>query len=438
MKFFLKKVIARILTWESDIVIKKYKPKIVGITGSVGKTTTKDAVYTVLASQFRTRKSQKSFNSDIGIPLTVLGLQNGWTNPFIWIKNIVEGFLLIILPCKYPEWLVLEVGADSDRPTYMTELSAWLKTDITIFTSFAEVPVHVEFFGTRENLFQEKLSLVCSLKENGTLILNYDDVEVRKIKENILRPTIMYGFDAGADIRAVHQDVIYGNYEHTDLEFPRGVVFRVENEGTSMPVSVTGALGRQHIYPLLAAFAVGRSQGINHVAIAQALLTHVTPKGRMRLVAGIKDTLIIDDTYNSSPVAVYEALATLLLLKSGGRKIAVLGDMMELGQYSLNEHKNVGEVAAKSADILVTVGVRSRGTADAALDADMDENNVLQFETSREAGKYLESVIGAGDIILVKGSQSMRMERVVEEIMRNPEQKDKILVRQDKQWIAKK
>jgi len=112
--------------------------------------------------------------------------------------------------------------------------------------------------------------------------------------------------------------------------------------------------------------------------------------------------------------------------------------MLELGSYSIEEHRKVGVVASKVANVLVTVGIRSRATADAALDAGMDENNILQFENSVEAGKYLENIISVGDIILIKGSQSMRMERAVEEIMLHPEEKEKLLVRQDSEWQSKK
>jgi UDP-N-acetylmuramoyl-tripeptide--D-alanyl-D-alanine ligase len=380
MKFFFKKIIASILSSEARLVLKKYNPKIVGVTGSVGKTSTKDAIYTVLTSTYFSRKSDKSFNSDLGIPLTILGLPNAWSNPLLWIKNIIEGLLLVVLPMKYPEWLVLEVGADGDRPTYMTELSKWLKTDITVFTSFAETPVHVEFFGSRENLFMEKLSLVHALKEQGTLILSHDDEEVRRIQEIVNRKTLTYGFGIGANIHASHAAITYGVYDHSDLEFPKGMTCRVNYEGNSMPIELIGALGQHHIYPLLAAFAVGISLGINPVKITEALEKHVSPKGRMKLLAGIKDTVIIDDTYNSSPTAVHAALYTLRDCKTAGRKIAILGDMLELGEYSIDEHKKVGVLAAQSADILVTVGVRSRQTADAALDTGMDEKNDVSGE----------------------------------------------------------
>jgi UDP-N-acetylmuramoyl-tripeptide--D-alanyl-D-alanine ligase len=436
MKTTFKNFIVKVLTWESKLVLKKYKPKIVAVTGSVGKTSTKDAIYTVMASSFVTRKSEKSFNSELGVPLTILGVPNGWSNPLRWALNIVEGFLLFVLPHTYPEWLVLEVGAD--KPHDIESVSAWLKPDVAVITRFGDVPVHVEFFPSIDDLIREKGFLAKELKPEGVLVYNHDDNRIRNFSENIRNQKISFGFEPGADVQGSNEMYTYGLYDNSELEFPTGISFKVNHTGSSIPVQLSGCLGRQHMYPMLAAFAVGAACHINPIKISEALATHTTPKGRMRLIAGIKDTLIIDDSYNSSPVAVDEALKTLSHTKSIGRKIAVLGDMLELGPYSIDEHKRVGTMAANMVDMLVTVGVRSRATADAALDAGMDENNLLQFETSAEAGKFLESVIRAGDILLVKGSQSIRVERIVKEIMRHPEDAEKLLVRQDKQWLAKK
>jgi UDP-N-acetylmuramoyl-tripeptide--D-alanyl-D-alanine ligase len=436
MKNTFKSLIVKILTWEAVMVLKKYKPKIVAITGSVGKTSAKDAIYTVLSGSFPTRRSEKSFNSEVGVPLTILGCPNGWSNPFIWLGNIVEGFLLFALPHKYPEWLVLEVGAD--KPGDIESVSAWLKPDIAVITRFGDVPVHVEFFPSIEDLVREKSFLAQELKPDGVFVYNHDDNRIRNFSETIHNRKVSFGFEPGADVYGSHESVTYGLYENSELEFPTGITMKVNYHGSSIPIALYGALGRQHMYPMLAAFAVGASQNINPIKINEALSTHIPPKGRMRLIPGIKDTLLIDDTYNSSPVAVYEAFNSIVQLQTTGMKIAVLGDMLELGQYSIDEHKRVGEAAAKTVDILVTVGVRSRATADAAQDAGMSEKNILQFEKSTEAGQYLKTIIQQGDIIFVKGSQSIRMERIVAELMRHPENKAKLLVRQDKQWLAKK
>jgi len=150
-----KKIIVLIITWQAKRIVKKYNPKIIAITGSVGKTSTKDAIFTVL-SKFKTvRKSEKSFNSEIGLPLTILGSPNGWDDPFIWFENIIHGFHLILLKVKYPEYLVLEVGVG--KPGDMKKnVVPWLKPDVVIITRFPDKPVHVEFFGSVEKIIEEK------------------------------------------------------------------------------------------------------------------------------------------------------------------------------------------------------------------------------------------------------------------------------------------
>lgn len=434
MKHIFKNFIVTIITWEAKLILKKYKPKIVGVTGSVGKTSAKDAIYTVLASTYKTRKSEKSFNSEVGVPLTILGVPNGWSNPFIWLKNIIEGLLMIILPFEYPQWLVLEVGAD--KPKDIQSIASWLKPDIAVITHFGKVPVHVEFFPSIEDLIKEKLYLAESVKQGGTLVLNYDDDRIQRFAETSSFNKISYGTTSDTDVYGSHESIEYGLYENSEIKFPQGLAFRVNYNKAAYVIHINNALGKQHMYPVLAAFAVGVSQKISPEIIGAALNKHETPKGRMKLIPGIKDTLIIDDSYNSSPIAVQEALRVLEKVKAPFRKIAVLGDMLELGDYSIQEHKKSGELAAEVANILVTVGIRSRGTADAALNI-LDESDVLQFEDSREAGKYLEGVIREGDIILVKGSQRQRMERIIEELMRHPDQKEKLLVRQESAWLAK-
>ncbi len=436
MKQTFKALVIQILTWEAKAVLKRYKPKIVAVTGSVGKTSTKDAIYSVFNGSFTVRRSEKSYNNDVGIALTILGAESGFSNPITWIKNVVEGFLLFALPHKYPEWLILEVG--TSQPGDIESIAHWLKPDVTVITRFSDVPVHVEFFASVDDLIKEKGYLAQELKPEGVLVFNHDDNRIRNFSEIIARRKVTYGFEAGADISVSDEAIVYGKYDSSELEFPIGLSFTINYNREAYPIVLHDAMGRQHIYPMLAAFATGISENIPPEKISESLSSHVTSKGRMKLFAGIKDTLIIDDSYNSSPVAVEEALKALSRVKATGRKIAVLGDMLELGSYSIEEHKKMGAMAKEFADILVTVGIRSRASADAALDAGINENNVLQFEKSQEAGKYLESVIKEGDIILVKGSQSMRMERAVKEIMRFPEKAEAHLVRQEPSWMALK
>ena len=176
MKHTFKKTIAYILKIESQLVLLKYKPKIIAITGSVGKTSTKDAVYAVLSKISYVRKSEKSFNSEIGLPLTILGVPNGWNNPFVWFSNILEGIWLIIWPHSYPTWLVLEVGVG--KPGDMYQTAAWLQTDAVIITAIGDTPPHIEFFESRKHLVEEKYELITTLKKARILVLNADDKNV--------------------------------------------------------------------------------------------------------------------------------------------------------------------------------------------------------------------------------------------------------------------
>ena len=176
---------------------------------------------------------------------------------------------------------------------------------------------------------------------------------------------------------------------------------------------------------------------ISLALVSTALADYASPAGRMRMIPGIKGSLIIDDTYNSSPTAAESAIQSLSELRGAKRKIAVLGDMLELGQYSSRAHEHIGEVAAKAVDVLFTIGIRSRKTAEAALENSLPETNIFQYEDSAKAGRELQNFIKPGDIILIKGSQGVRAERVVEEVMAEPDQAGNLLVRQDRAWKAK-
>ncbi len=426
MKTILKKIIAKILEWEARAVLRKYRPKIVAVTGNVGKTSTKDAVYSILSAAFFVRRSEKSFNSDIGVPLAILGCPNAWANPLLWLKNIWDGLELIFLPHEFPTWLVLEGGAD--RPNDIRNIARWVKPDVVVVTRFSAVPVHVEFFKSREHLIEEKGYLVKALKQEGVLVLNYDDPDVMDFKKDAKSRVITFGFNEGADVHGSHTRVLY------EGDTPKGVSFKVNVAGSSIPVSLSGVLGLQHLYPVIAAVAVGVSQNINMVEVSQALSNHVPPRGRMNLVEGKGGSTIIDDTYNSSPVALHEALEALREVRVPGRKIACLGDMLELGRFSIEEHKKAGEEAAAVVESLVTVVVRAQYITEGALSAGMKAENILSFDDSRSAGEYLAGRVASGDLVLVKGSQGIRMERTVERIMAHPELKEKLLVRQEEEW----
>lgn len=426
MKSIFKSLIVTILTAEARLLLKRTKPTIIAVTGSVGKTSTKDAIYQVLKNKVRARKSEKSYNSEIGVPLSILGLDNAWQNPLHWLKNIVDGLLHAIFPGNYPEVLVLEMGVD--RPGDMKKLASWVKPSIVVLTRLPDVPVHVEYFSSPEAVIAEKMSLVEALKDDGILVYNHDDQAVLEAAEATRQRSIGYSRYSPSDFTVKGDEVIYQD------GIPKGMNFTIQQNSESAKCTLYGAIGVGHAYNFAAATAVASCFDISLEDAVVALENFVPPPGRMRLIDGIKNTVIIDDTYNSSPVAVERSLSTLKEMKGFNRKVAVLGDMLELGRFSVAEHERVGVQAEECADILITVGVRARGIAESALEAGMSEKNILQYEESALAGAELQNLLQPGDIVLIKGSQSMRMERIVEEIMANPGEAEELLVRQSRAW----
>ncbi|OGC86076.1 hypothetical protein A3D70_00920 [Candidatus Adlerbacteria bacterium RIFCSPHIGHO2_02_FULL_54_18] len=445
MHTLFKKAVVWIITLEARAVLRKYKPKVVAITGSVGKTSTKDAIYAVLAQGMRVRKSEKSFNSEIGLPLTILGCPNAWGNPLRWLQNILDGLFLIMLTVQYPEWLVLEVGAD--RPGDIRSLADWLAVDIAVITRLPEIPVHVEFFDSPEAVIEEKAALLDAVRPGGTIALFADDPRTLSLQHRLPAPDariITFGFSKEADVRG-EQVALLREEGPNAFGWPVGMQARIVSEGVSVPFEVVGAAGSHALLPALAAAAVGRALHKPLGESVGALERYDPPPGRMRLVRGLKGALIIDDSYNSSPAAAEAALETLALVGSRSdllgrsdlqkyRKIAVLGDMLELGRHSAAEHRKVGAHAARAVDLLLTIGFRARDIAQGALDAGMPDKNILQFEDAGKAGEELQNLLREGDCVLVKGSQSVRTERVVEEVMAEPERAAELLVRQDAEW----
>lgn len=430
MKSFLKKVVVAILSWEAKVLLRRHRPTIVAITGSVGKTTTKDAIYAAIRNSVSTRKSEKSFNSEIGVPITVLGLHNAWGNPILWAKNIVDGFFVAFFSKQYPAVLVLEMGID--RPGDMERMCKWINPDIVVLTRLPSVPVHVEYFSTPEMVVEEKMKLVSALKAEGTLIYNNDDTIIQAQLPNVLQRTVGFSRYLESDFMGSGDKVVYSD------DIPTGVEFAVKHGSESYTLQIQGTVGTQQVYACTAAVAVASALGVSLEEAVTSLGDMRTPNGRMRLIAGLKASIIIDDTYNSSPTACEQALQTLSEMRHAKRKIAVLGDMLELGRFSSEEHEKIGELVAKSADVLLTIGVRARMIAQGALNMGMDEENILQYEDAERAARELQAMLRSGDVVLVKASQGIRAERIVEEIMAEPELASELLVRQDEEWTKRK
>ena len=406
-------------------MLKKYKPKVIAVTGSVGKTGTKDAIYTVVSNFAHARKSDKSFNSEIGVPLTILGLPNAWSSFWGWFENIGEGFLLPWRNVTYPEWLILEVGVD--RPGDIHKLK-WLAPHVVVFTQFPDVPVHVEYFDSPDDVTKEKRSLKESLQEKGTLIVNADDPKMANEEVGERQHKFSYGFADHAMVKGYDYKIEYED------ELPVGISCNVQFQQRTEQLRIEDMLGRHYLYPALAALAVVASEGKMFNDAANSFAFHQLAPGRMRLLKGVNGSVIVDDTYNSSPVAVEAGLNAITSVQTKGKKIVVLGDMLELGDFSVEQHRAIGQIVGSAADMFIAVGVRMLGAAQGALSAQARCTRVESFKNSSDALRILKDNIEEGDLVFIKGSQGMRMERVVENVLLEPQSAVKYLCRQDPHW----
>ena len=409
------KIILQILTKKA---IQRYKPLVIGVTGTVGKTTTKEAIFTVISGKFRARKNKLNFNNEIGVPMAVLGFDS--QTKIGWLANILKSLWLCfgLKQKNYPAILVLELAAD--KPKDISYLVDMVRPTVGVITAIGETPVHVEFYASSKDVAKEKSNLIKHLPPSGGLaILNYDDLTVLEMKDETKAKVMTFGFSADADVFA--SDVSYFGPEQDGVL--GGISFKIHHKNSFIPIRLNNLIGRPLIYSFLAAVVVGLDLGMNLVEISQSFSNFIPPKSRASLVRGIKNTIIIDDTYNASPVAMHVALETLRDFaqvsqeqRGGGfgRKIAVLGDMKELGVHTMQAHEAVGNLAGEIVDVLITVGEATRFIADAAKNQ-MPADKIFEFSNAEQAKIKVHEILREGDVVLIKGSRSMQMEKIVEE-----------------------
>ena len=420
----------------SKKIITIYNPEIIAVTGSVGKTSAKEAIFAVLSNEnnpavvdrkkWRVRRTKGNLNNELGLPLTIIGdwRESGlhlvsrsqpagtrrMAKLFFWIRVVLSGFFRIIFPRRgtYPQILVLEYGAD--RPGDLKYLLNIAKPKIGVVTAIGETPVHVEFYDGPEDVAREKGKLIESLPAGGYAVLNFDDDFVMGMKERTRANVMTFGFGDGADVKI-------SNFENKSMDGrPEGIFFKIEYQGNFIPVNIKNVFGRAQAYNVAIAFAVGIIYGLNLVEIGELIERYYFPiKGRMNLLEGIKETWIIDDSYNASPLSVKEALATVKELQAK-RKIVVLGDMLELGKYSIEAHENVGKLAGDSADKLITVGSRAKFIAESAIKNGMNKAGVFICDSKEEAIEKLREILQKGDLVLIKASRGIGLDKMVDEI----------------------
>lgn len=428
MKAYLRARLATFLAFLARNILKKYHPKIIMVTGSVGKTSTKDAVIAAFSKTTLVRGSEKSFNSELGVPLTIIGARNPWENPLEWFKVVLKALRLMYTKQDYPELLVLEVGAD--RPGDLFRILRFATPDAVVVTRLPDVPVHVEAYTSTQAVKDEEFTPAYALSPGAPLILDCDNEYAVAMGKKTRARMHTFGFLPECDVRLSEVAFVEESGRVT------GMKANITVEGRQFPLTIVGALGAHQFLASAAALSTARSLGVPLSQALAGLRTYRSPLGRSHVLHGIRGSILIDDTYNSSPAAAQEALRTLAGVPAHGRRIAVLGDMLELGRYSVAEHESIGRQAAEICTVLVVVGTRSRETGNTALHLGMSEDQVHFFDTAREATDWIVDDVQEGDVVLVKGSQGMRMERVVEGLLENKEDV-KYLVRQEKEWKKK-
>lgn len=345
--------------------------RVIGITGSVGKTSTKELAHAVLGRRFRTLKSEGNLNNEIGLPLTLLRLR------------------------PEHERAVLEMGTYG--PGEIALLADLARPSVGVVTNIG--PVHLERMGSMEAITAAKMELVAALPADGVAILNLDDERVMTMAAHTQARIFTYGLVSSADLWA-------DEIQSMGLE---GIRFRLHYGRDSLNVQVP-LLGRHSVHTALRAAAIGLVEGLAWDEIVSGL-RGLSSQLRLVAASGPKQSVILDDTYNSSPDSAIAALN--LLADLDGRRVAVMGDMLELGSAEEASHRLVGRRARDVADLLVTVGKRARVMAEAALEAGMNPERVVVVEDVDAAVPVLERLIEPNDFILVKGSRGVYLDRLV-------------------------
>jgi UDP-N-acetylmuramoyl-tripeptide--D-alanyl-D-alanine ligase len=356
---------------------RKLDIKVIGITGSVGKSTTKELVAEVLSRRYPTLKNEGNYNNEIGLPMTILNLTEGHRRAVLEMGFYVPGEIKFLCDLAQP--------------------SIGVVTNIGL--------VHAERAGSQEMIVKGKTELVQSLPEDGYAILNFDDPLVRDMAEQTSAQVIFYGMDEEADVWA-------DEVEGLGLE---GIRFRLHYHDETIHLRVP-MLGRHSVHTALRSAAVGLVDGLAWQEIVSGLrFGHM----QLRLVAirTSAGALVLDDTYNASPQSTLAALN--LLAEMEGRKVAVLGDMLELGQYERHGHETVGIRAAEVADVIITIGIRAKTIAGMAREVGFPQERITEVEDAQSAIAVMRDRLTAEDVVLVKGSRGMGMDIIVPNLESN-------------------
>jgi len=385
------KLLRNYLRFWAKIYLQRAQPQIVAVTGSAGKTSAKEAIFAVLKIRFgkKVRKSYGNLNTQNGVGLAVLGFKKSPAIFYQWLWPLISSPLMAYLGKKV-KFLVLEIAAD--KPGDIGFITSFIKPDIVVLTNIG--PAHLEIFGSMENLIKEKMTLLEALKSDGWVVLNVDDKELKKLKNN-LKNIKTFAIYESADVMAKNIQTKIINFQpKTDLTIKTSV------DEFSLFLNTLGGVG--NVYAALAAVSCGEIFKIDQKDMTKGLLEIQSEKHRLQVFEGKNKSVLIDDAYNANPLSMKVAL-DVLRKTEGSRKIAVLGDMLELGTIKEEAHQLIGKYAAESADEVLAIGPLAKlyGAK-------------KHFEKQAEVIAYLLGEIQKGDIILIKASRGMGLEKIVE------------------------
>ncbi|HEY0156462.1 MAG TPA: UDP-N-acetylmuramoyl-tripeptide--D-alanyl-D-alanine ligase [Thermoanaerobaculia bacterium] len=364
---------SRALQRLASAIRDRYDMTLIGITGSAGKTTTKEMIATLISSERKVHKSWGNFNNQIGAPLC--------------LDNMPDD----------AEVVVSEMGMN--HAGEIAEIAGLMRPHVGVYTNIA--PVHIEFFGTIEGIAAAKRELLENVIPGGTIIVNNDNEHVVRISQGFNGKRVTYGVENEAEYRAT-------NIRERGL---LGTRFTLEAEGETREFELA-LPGRHNLDNLLAAIATARAVGISWEGIERGV-REVKPAYHRGVIVPFNGAQIYDDTYNSNPYALARTLELMTQADVSGRRIAVIGDMLELGEQELQFHRDAGRGIPRSIDVVVGVGTRAQALLDGAREAGFDEASLRHFADANAAGAFLRAFVQSGDLVLIKGSRGVGLDKAV-------------------------
>ncbi len=420
MKRFFKNFVSFLLKELAKRKIKKTGAKVIGITGTVGKTSLKEEIAFVLENNFKIKKTSKNLNGFFGLPLDILNQPFSSVATKKWPIILFRCFLDLINSKEKYDYYVLELGVA--EPKEMDYLLSICKPYISTITNI--YPAHIQNFpGGFEEYKQQKIALANNTMVEGYVVLpfnlkNTEDFD--KVRTNI----ITYGDNSQSDYKILTPEATLNGIDFV-LSTNNGEKVRIKNQSI---------LGEEYIESFTATVTICDILGLDLQVVAERLEKFKLPAGRLNLIEGIKSSIILDGSYNSSRYSTISGLKALALFSQ--TKIACLGDMRELGDFTQTEHEKVADEVVKVADIIILVGpLTQKYLLPKLIELGFLKDKVFHFDSSEKAGKFLAEYIKGGEAILVKGSQNtILMERVVFEVMKDKDRAKELLCRQDEYW----